>query len=143
MSLHSPAGGNSLHSQVGECEGKKFMNRDSKGRFSSFVRKVKNFIKTVIIYGLVISSIVAGIYGFVYYKYNYSERASATITQKVPTTTPPTLDQRWEENYKKDVELEMQRSGFKKEIEEYARQIAESRVRQAYMTKIEQKLSDN
>jgi hypothetical protein len=114
------------------------MNRDNQGRFSSFKRKVKNLVSQVLYFTFVCAlllSAVVGIAAFIQYKAgNYEYRASAHVA----TTTPQTLDTRWEENYKRDVELEMNRSGFKNEIETYARKQAEMNVKRAYITKLEQ-----
>lgn len=106
------------------------MNRDSKGRFSG-VESLKVLFVICILIAIVLTV-----------KF-LNEKANAAMTETVTpatATSTPSLDQRWEENYKHDVELEMQRPGFKAEMEIYARTTAEFNVRNAYVTKLQQKI---
>lgn len=100
--------------------------RNKLARIGSFLKKF--FISVAGI------AILSGTTWFVVKAYTLPTTQTYT---KVATTTPQTLDQRWNANFEKDVELEMQRQGFKDEIAAYARMVAENNVKQAYITEIQ------
>ncbi|HYF04594.1 MAG TPA: hypothetical protein VEA59_00315 [Patescibacteria group bacterium] len=118
------------------------ISRNAIGQFSggiisrmwqALVNAVMFTLKFVFWSAVIVALVWATVSAVRYHTGNYAERATAEAI-------PMSLDERWEANFKRDVELEMQREGFKAQVEKYATQLAEANVRNAYITKLEQKL---
>lgn len=103
------------------------MNRDSQGRFSSFVSKVKHFVGKVVKYTIIGMFIVAVGFAFNAWLQFKGLEASGRLTPKVATSTQPTRLQQTEILINQLTEQRKKDASFIAETERKIKELKESR----------------
>ncbi len=109
-------------------------SRTLDGRFTSFKKQVKEVMFKLFVFTTVAGFVFTGIFIFA------KTKELKAVENKVEISAPKNLDQTFDAQFEENVKSEINRPGFKAQMELYARKQAEHNVMQAYMTKLEQKI---